>query len=67
MLCITNGIVRAEVHLEFQNKLGVAVHPEEMKSRGFREEEVRFKPFLSHALGVWLGKNDLGVVNSKGS
>ena len=45
MLCITNGVVRAEVYPEFQNKLGVVVHPEEMKSRGFREEEVRFKPF----------------------
>ena len=37
MLCITDGVVRANFHPEFQNELGVTVHPEGTKSKGFRK------------------------------
>jgi len=45
VLCITDRVIRTEVHPEFQNELGVAVHPEGTENRGFGEEEVKFKPF----------------------
>jgi len=45
LLRITDGVVRTEVRLEFQNELGVAVHPEWMESGGFGEEEVGLEPF----------------------
>ena len=42
MFCITDGVMRTEVHLEFQNKLGVIIHPKRTEHGGFGEEEVRF-------------------------
>jgi len=34
LLCITDGVMGTEVRLEFQNELGVAVHPEWTESGG---------------------------------
>jgi len=45
LLCITDRVARTKVRSEFQNELGVAVHPEWMESGGFRKEEVGFEPF----------------------
>jgi len=45
LLHITDGVVGTEIRPEFQNKLGVAVHPEWTESGGFGEEEVGLEPF----------------------
>ena len=52
VLHISDGVVRSEVHLEFQDKLTEIVHSHRMEHRVLHLEEVGFEPLKGHALQV---------------
>ena len=62
VLCISNRIVWTKIHLEFQDELLIALHPEWMELGIIYEEEVWFEPLQGDTLEVGLHKGPFGVV-----
>ena len=52
VLCISDGVMRSEVCLEFQDELTEIVHSCRMERGVLHLEEVRFEPLKGHALQV---------------
>ena len=66
VLGISDGVVQAEVDLEFKNELFEVVHPQGTKRWILHEKEVRIKPFEGHALQVRLRKGKFSMISTEG-
>ena len=65
MLHIANGVVGAEIRLEFMREPRVIVHPPGAEV-GIAQQELGLEPIERHALEVRLGIDDLCMVIVKG-
>ena len=67
MLGVSDGVVRAELELEFCDKLAPIIHPEGTIVRVEGTEEVGFEPLERHTFEVRLRECDFGSICVKGS
>ena len=66
VLCISDRVMRSEVHLELQDKLVEVVHPCRTEHGVLHLEEVGFELLKGHALQVQLHKHNFGAVHTEG-
>ena len=67
VLGISNGVMRAELELEFCDELAPIVHPEGTIIRVEGTEEVGFEPLERHTFEVQLHECDFGSIRVKGT
>ena len=67
VLGISNGVVQAELELEFCDEFVPIIHPEGTIVRVEGTEEVGFEPLKRHTFEVRLRKCDFGLIRVEGS
>ena len=67
VLGVSDGVVRAELELEFSNEFAPIVHPEGTIVRVEGTEEVGFEPLERHTFEVRLRECDFGSIRVEGS